>query len=269
MYLKGSKSHSVSTRAAAVSYNFYLAFFPTLIFLFSLIPYVPIDNFQAELLLLIRQLLPKNAMSNLQATLEDVIVKKHTSLLSVSLLSIVYFAQNGVNSLINSFNASAHTEEHRNWWQQRLVSLMLMGLMSALMLVGVSLWIVTQFMASYILTKQWTEWVPTIPLLLVGRWVIIMLLFFVAISSMYYFAPARQERWRFFSVGSVMATFFSLVISVGFSVYVNNFGQYNQLYGSIGTMMVIMLWIYFNALVLLLGYDLNSSIRRAQRDRQL
>ena len=267
LFFNGMRSHSISTRAAAVAYNFYLAFFPTLIFLFTLIPYVPIDSFQDNMLNLIHELLPANAMDNLKNTLEDVVIRKHTSLLSFSIASILFFATNGINAVIAAFNSSAHFDENRSWWRQRLIALWLVVLVSIMLVIGVALWGATQVIVSFIESQRWIEYMPAVPWLLMGRWLVIMLLFFIAISTIYYMAPAKINRWHFFSIGSVVATVSSLAISLGFSTYVNNFGRYNQLYGSIGTMMVIMLWIYFNAFVLLLGYDLNASLKRASIDR--
>jgi membrane protein len=92
------------------------------------------------------------------------------------------------------------------------------------------------------------------------KWIVIVLLLFVAISFLYYFAPAKRTGFKFFSPGSTLATLLFILTSLGFSAYVNNFGQYNKLYGSIGTLMVILLWLYLNSIAILIGFELNLSI---------
>jgi membrane protein len=107
-----------------------------------------------------------------------------------------------------------------------------------------------------------------IVLLYVGKWLVIIALFLFAISCLYYFGPALHKRWRFFSAGSIVASFLSILTSVGFGAFVNNFGSYNKLYGSIGTLIVIMLWVYYNALILIIGFELNASIDNAKTSRR-
>ncbi|MDA3779886.1 MAG: YihY/virulence factor BrkB family protein, partial [Bacteroidales bacterium] len=99
-----------------------------------------------------------------------------------------------------------------------------------------------------------------------GKWIIIIAFFFFAISSLFYLAPAKKTKWRFISVGSTLATILTLLTSLGFSYFVNNFGQYNKLYGSIGTLMVILIWLYFNSFAILLGFELNASINNAKQE---
>ena len=105
-------------------------------------------------------------------------------------------------------------------------------------------------------------------LLYSGKWLIIISLFLSAISSIYYFGPARKKRWRFISPGSLLAAFLCILTSVGFGLFVNNFGNYNKVYGSIGTLIVIMLWIYYNSLILIIGFELNASIDNARSSRR-
>jgi len=97
-------------------------------------------------------------------------------------------------------------------------------------------------------------------MLIGGKWLVILLLFFFAFAFLFYYAPARKTKFRFISAGGTLATILSILISVGFSFYINNFGKYNTLYGSIGTLIVVMLWFYFMALILLIGFELNVSI---------
>jgi membrane protein len=101
-------------------------------------------------------------------------------------------------------------------------------------------------------------------LVILGKWLVVFLLFLVSISMIYYFAPASKKDWKFISAGSVLSTFLSIVISVGFAYFVTNFGQYNKLYGSLGTLIVILMWLYLNSFVIILGFELNVSIKNAK-----
>jgi membrane protein len=102
-------------------------------------------------------------------------------------------------------------------------------------------------------------------MIFLGKWLIVVALFFSAISFLYYYAPSQKKRWRFISAGSTLATIFSILVSIGFAYFVNHFGKYNKIYGSIGTLIVVMLWIYFNSLILILGFELNASIDNAKK----
>ncbi|PLX10915.1 MAG: hypothetical protein C0594_04225 [Marinilabiliales bacterium] len=133
--------------------------------------------------------------------------------------------------------------------------------------IAVSLIIFSGKTLNYFVMKDWMEQNIYYYLITIGNWVIITALFFFAISILYYLAPAKKTRWRFISAGSTLSTVLIIIASIGFSYFVNNFGQYNKLYGSIGTIIVILLWLYFNSLALIIGFELNTSIINARSER--
>ena len=102
-------------------------------------------------------------------------------------------------------------------------------------------------------------------LLFIGKWTVLLLLCFSAISLLYYFGPSKHEKVKFISAGSSLATMLIVITTLGFNYFINNFGQYNKIYGSIGTLIVILIWLYINMLVILVGYELNVSIRKARK----
>jgi membrane protein len=255
---------SIAMRASAVAFNFFLALFPSIIFIFTLIPYIPIADFQEQLLDLLRNFMPHNAYEATKDTILDIVTNQRGGLLSIGFFSALYFSTNGFNALITAFNSTFHDIETRTGFQQRLASLFLVAIFTLLIMLAIALIIISEVA----LNKIFKPGELSYYLLLCGRWIIVFALFYFLISFTYYLAPARKAGWSFFSAGSMLGTILSIAMSVGFAYYVNNFGNYNKLYGSIGTLLVILLWIYFNSLVLLVGFDLNASIRKAKRHKE-
>ncbi len=254
---------SLTMRASAVSFSFFLAIFPTIIFIFTLIPYIPIVNFQEQLLDLMKNFMPSHAYEAARETIEDIVKNQHGGLLSVGFISALYFSTNGFNALITAFNTTYHTIETRSVFHQRMAALYMVGISTLLMLTAIILIIVSEVA----LLKIFRQGDVLYYLILCGRWMIVFALFYFLISFTFYLGPARKSGWKFFSAGSMLGTILTILTSVGFAFYVNHFGNYNKLYGSIGTLIVVLLWIYFNSLVVLLGFDLNASIHGAKRDK--
>ena len=260
-FIHGMKNGSIPMRASAVAFSFFLAMFPTIIFIFTLIPYIPIDNFQEQLLGLLEAFMPHNAYEAAKETILDIVTNQRGGLLSVGFISALYFSTNGFNALITAFNATHHDVGSRSPFQQRLISILLVVISTILMTVAISLIIGSQIALNFLFKEGQAAYY----LILLGRWIILFGLFYSLISFTYYLGPSRKSKWKFASAGSMVATILSVVMSVGFAYYVNNFGNYNKLYGSIGTLIVVLLFIYFNSLVILLGFELNASIHQAKR----
>lgn len=257
---------SFTTRASAIAFSFFLALFPAVIFLFTLIPYIPIRNFQAELFLLIRDLLPASTFVAVEGTIQDILTKPRGGLLSLGFFMALIFSSNGLVSMMNAFDSSLHTIEKRNWLDQRLISILLLFILSVLLALAIALIITGQYAINYLDNESsFVGSRLTYYLLSMARWMITIALFFFAYSSLYFFAPTKKTRWRFISPGSTLATILSIFVLIGFGYYITRFGQYNQLYGSIGTLLVILLLSYLMSLILLIGFELNNSITAARR----
>lgn len=259
-FIRGIQKGGITVRASSIAFFFFLAIFPSIIFLFTLIPYIPIDNFQNELLLLIQSFIPSSAYETVQGTVEEIITRQNSGLLSIGFIAALYFSTNGFTSMMNAFNHSYHSVETRNVLMTQFISLILVFILSILIIVAIGLLIFTEIILDKIALLESFE----AYLIILGRWVIIFALFFCVISFIYYLGPASKAKWKFISAGSTFSTILSIITSIGFAYYVNNFGQYNKLYGSIGTLIVMLLWIYFNSMILLLGFELNASIRNAK-----
>ena len=265
-FWKSMVDGAISTRASAIAFNFILAIFPAIIFLFTLIPYIPIDNFQQQLFNLLQSILPRNAFAAIQETIEDILKTKRGGFLSFGFLAAFIFATNGIVSVIAAFNGTIHAIETRTWINQRFVALILAIILTLLMTVSIALITVSQSIMNYMvangyLQKNWTYY-----LIPGGKWLVICALIFFAYAFLFYLAPARKTKFRFISAGGTLATILTIITTIVFSYYINNFGKYNILYGSIGTLVVVMLSFYFNAFILLIGFELNVSIWHSRRN---
>lgn len=265
-FVVGIQKSSLTTRASSLAFRFFLALFPSIIFIIAIVPYIPIPNFQQELFKLIKETLPESDTIN--DTIDDLINNKNEGLLSFGFIFALYLASDGVNSMIMAFNNSYHTIKKVSFIKQRLTSLLLLVILSLLMITTSVLIIFNEFIINYLISQEIFTNGSSIYLLKMGEYLIILLLFFLGISSIYYFGSINNNKFRFISAGSSLATLLTILLSSGFAFYVNNFSTYNKVYGAVGTIMVVMLWLYFNALVLLIGFELNASIQHAGHQKK-
>jgi len=263
-FIHGLRKGAIQTRASALSFDFFLAIFPTVIFIFTLIAYIPVHGFQDELLGLLSDLMPKNAFDAVNSTLEDIIKQQRSGLLSIGFIVAMYFSTNGVHAMMDAFNKTYHTVETRSPLIQRLYSIMITLILSVLTFTAILLIIFGTKTLSFLESRGFIKEAFTYYLLISSQWIVIISLIFFAISILYYFGPSRKTRYRFFSVGSTVATILTIIASLVFSIFIDNFSQYNKLYGSIGALIVILLWIRFNSMILLIGFELNASIHIAK-----
>jgi len=263
-FWKGIVDGAISTRASAIAFNFILAIFPAIIFVFTLIPYIPIAHFQQQLLNLLQSILPHNAFLAIEGTIENIVTQPRGGLLSFGFMAAFFFSTNGIVSVIAAFNGTIHAIETRSWVNQRLVALVLAIILTLLTTFSVALITLSQTLTRFLVRTGYLHSNLTYDLLLGGKWLIICALFFFSYAFLFYLAPAHKTKFRFISAGGTLATLLTIITSIGFSYYINNFGQYNTLYGSIGTLVVVMLSFYFNSLILLIGFELNVSIWRAR-----
>jgi len=263
-FFRGMRDGRVIARAEAVSFNLVLAVFPAILFLFTLIPLIPVDNFQNDLLLLIQSLLPASTYGVVQRIIEDIITIKHGGLLSFGFGFALIFSTNGIVSLIDAFNASIHVEESRSWVMQRGIALVLMVTLVTLVTIGVSLMTITHRLMDFLVAQElmiqgWLYYMVNI-----GKWVVILGVFYFAYSFLYYWGPTKKGQYRFISAGASLATLLSILITTGFGFYIDHFSRYNALYGSIGTLPIIMLMIFCYSLAIIIGFELNIGIVTAR-----
>ncbi len=257
---------SLMTRASSIAFNFFLALFPTILVLFTLIPYVPIPDFQDELFFLIKSVVPESTFETIEETVEDIITRPRGGLLSLGFAMALVFASNGISSIMAAFDSTIHSINRRSLVSQWLISVALLLILSFLLTLAIALVTGGQALLDYLVRHTILFDRFTYYILSAGKWIIIVALFFFAYSFLYYMAPAKKAQWRFISAGGSLATLLSILTLFGFGYYINNFSQYNKLYGSIGTLLILLLLIYFFSIILLVGFELNASIYQAQSD---
>ncbi len=248
----------MTERASAIAFNFFMAIPPAVIFLFTMVPLLPISKqFEHELYGLIRDVIPgeKNNAPIIHF-LRDFINHPRNGLLSLGFLLSLFFSSNAMMGIMRSFDKNYIGFRKRRGLEKRGVALKLTLIIFVLVFVSILLIIARDTVLKPIgIRNAAVLWVIN-----TFRWVIVVLLFLGTISTIYRYAPAVQKKWRLINPGSILATFLMLLCTLGFSWYVSHFGRYNELYGSIGTVLILMLLIYFNSLVLLIGFELNVSI---------
>ena len=263
-FWKGLIEGAITTRASSLAFNFFLAFFPSIIVFFTLIPYIPIDGLQETLMDLLSVILPPSTNTITFTTLDDIINNPRGGLLSIGFVLALYFSTNGVNSLIEAFNASFHIRETRPIIKQRILSLGLTLLLSTMLIITIILIIFGKLAVNY-LTEYELISLYAGEFILYGKWFAMLLMLFFGISILFHLGPSSKSEWNLFTPGSIFTTFFIIITSIGFNYYINHFSQYNKVYGSIGTLMIILLWMYFNSIILLTGFELNASISNARK----
>jgi len=196
---------ALSTRASAIAFSFFVGLFPAIIFLFTLIPYIPIDNFQNQLFLLIKDMVPANAFMAIEETVQDILTRQRGGLLSLGFFMALIFSTNGFASMMTAFDASLHSFERRTWLGQRLTALLLLAIMSVLLTVAIALITYGQHFINYMANNGYLRDHFIIYMLTIGKWIVILVLFFMANSFLYYLAPAKKTKWRFISAGSTLS----------------------------------------------------------------
>jgi membrane protein len=211
------QERTLLNRASALAFNFMLAFFPGTIFLFTLIPYIHIKNFQAQLLSVLSTILPYNAYMAFQATIEDIVRHQNGKLLSVGFVSALYFATNGVSNLMQAFNRSSLVIEKRSWLKRRGIAMVLTVVISILLLVAITFMTAGEALINFVkhhIDSKGHFWIYVI---VFSRWIIVIAIFFFTISLLYRYGPANKEKWKFLSTGSILATILAVLTSFGFA----------------------------------------------------
>jgi membrane protein len=242
LVIKGFTKGVLVTRASSIAFIMLMALLPATIFLFSLIPFIPVPDFHEELIKLFENILPVNAFNMLEASIRDIVTNKSGSLLLIMFIATVIFSTNGIHAIINAFVVTSHTFNSRTWLNQRKISVALLLIVVMMIALAGFMVIFGKVAVNRMVEIEIIEKKMVIYILVFLKWLLVVLLLLNAISCLYYFAPARRTDFRFISPGSTLATLLFILTSLGFSAYVNNFGQFNKLYGWIGTLMVILVW---------------------------
>ncbi len=264
IYTIGIVKGTFSARASSISWSFFLSLFPFLLFLLNLIPYVPIDGFQENFFDFITSALPKQSKLFFEDIYHDISSNPRTGLLSTVFILSIFLMTNGINAVFSGFEYSYHVTLNRNFVRQYIVALGVSIIVASLLLITV----IGTLYFSYLVDNLNTMGVvdDTVFWLTIGKYALFIFMIFVIVATLFYFGTSEGKQNTFFSPGAFMTTFLIIVTTYLFGVYIDNFSNYNQLYGSIGAMLILMLYIWLNANLLLLGFELNASLIQLKKN---
>lgn len=254
------RNDNLIIRASSMSFFFFLAIFPAIIFFFSLIPYLPVENYNIVLMGYLRDVLPSGIFSMLRTTIADILSMQRGGVTSLNFIMAFAFSSNGVTSMLTAFEKTNDNYKKRKFLQKQWVSLKLVVLVSFMFLVSISLVILGERTIKNILVyfDFYNFWTYAIIVFL--KYVIVFFAFFNVVASIYYYGPSVKEKFKYYSVGAIFSTFSLVILSTLLKFYFKLFSNFNQLYGSLGIIIVSMLFVYLNSCILLIGYEINNSI---------
>lgn len=262
---RNNHKYDIDQRASAVAYSLTLACFPAIIFLFTLVPYIPIENLDDQIMGVLKELMPRGIFQDAQQTISDILSRPRSSVLSFGFIFAMIASTNGMMSLMRSFDMVFEDAETRGFLKQRGVATLLTMVLVAVMFLLIVLLIVGDALKGIISEWEIIRYSWIVSSLNFSRYLVSFGALMLAISIIYRYAPSRINRYAFFNLGSIIASVLILVATYGFSFYLSRFSSYNKLYGSIGTMIALMIWFYLLALLLIFGFEVNAGIASARK----
>lgn len=263
LYVFGIIRGALTTRAGSIAFSFFMALFPFLLFLLTLIPFVPIEGFQKDFLFLIEQLLPPKTADAVHLVILDITNTKYSGLLSFGFVTSIFLMANGVNAIFGGFENSIHVDKARNVVKQYIVAIGISIIISIFLLLVVAISVYFEIGIQDFKAKGWLDddvfWIE------IGRQLFFVITVLVSVAFLFYFGTRHGRFMKFFSPGVFLTAILSLVTFYLFGIYVEKFARYNELYGSIGTLLILMIFVWLNSIILLLGFELNATINHLKR----
>jgi membrane protein len=260
-YSVGIVQGAFSARASAISYSFFMAVFPFILFILNLIPFIKIDNFQEEVLFFVNDLLPAQAAGAFDDIFKEIALQGNSGLLTIAFFTSLFLMANGINAIFNGFERSYHSELNRGFFRQYLVAiavsiLLVVFLLAGVILAGVVEYWISELRARDFMTEDSMEvWLKML------RYITLIIMLFLFVCTLYFTGTREGRTTKFLSIGSFVTTLLILVFSYLYGIYIENFSSYNEIYGSIGALLILMVYIWLNSNLLLLGFELNASLR--------
>lgn len=263
---KEIEDDEVLGRGAQLAYYFLLAVFPMLLFLTALLGLFPVNTSTSALLQYAEEILPADALGILQRYLDNVVQGSGTEILSLGILGALWVSSSGITAMIDALNVAYNATETRPFWKVRLTGIVLTIGLAGFVILSAVLVVYGDKLAEWAsnLFGFGTFFVMTWKLL---QWPLAFIFMVLAIGIIYYVCPNVEQHWRWVTPGAVVAVILWLCLSLVFKLYVTNFGNYNAAYGSIGGVIVLMLWLYLSGTVILLGGEINAEIEAAARNQ--
>lgn len=268
LYVIGIVKGALTTRASAVAFNFFMALFPFLLFVLIVIPYVPIDDFKMEFLNFLNSFLPPNTSDFFFDNIfENIDQTQRGGLLSSVFLLSIFLMANGVSAVFSGFENSYHQQLTRNVFRQYLYALGVALILAFLLIVTIvvlgyfQIFVIEKVLSTleskgYEVQSQSVFWFD------VAKYMFFIIMVYLATATLYYFGTKEGRFSKFFSAGALLTTLLIILTSYLFGIYIENFAQYNKLYGSIGALLILLFYLWLNSNILLLGYELNASLNK-------
>ena len=263
-FIRGFTQVNLIDRAAAVAFNVFVALFPMILFLFTLVPYFPVQDITTRILEVLQEFLPPGTYDSVSSTINEIMSIEHGGLMSLGLLLAFYFSTSAVSSFFRGFNMGDKEFGQVSFIKEQLYSILVMLMFVALLVLSIVLITVGQKLLPVFFTKIHFYNGFVVFLINLIRWLVVIFALIVAVSLLYHFGNPHSKRFKLFSPGSLLFTGLFIVGTMSFNFYISNISTYNLLYGSIGGLIIFVIWIYFNCILVLIGYELNKSIAKAQ-----
>ena len=261
-YLTGIIEGALSSRAGSIAYSFFMAIFPALIFLLNLIPYIPIDGFDLKFMSFIYELIPGQSLPFFQPIISDISQTERGGLLSIAGVLALFLMANGVNAIFSGFEGSFNVHLNRGFIRQYVVALGVSIILASLLVITISILIYFEYVLKVLRDQDFMSDSTDITLLSIGSYIFLIIMIYAVVATLYYFGTKEGRSHRFLSPGALMTTLLFMLTTYLFGVYIDNFSNDNELYGSIGALLIMMLYIWINSNLILLGFELNAVLRK-------
>ncbi|MBF6658026.1 YihY/virulence factor BrkB family protein [Flavobacterium columnare] len=266
-YLVGILQGGISYRAAAIAFSFFMALFPFALFILNLIPYIPIKGFQSDFLLFVRDNVPPTTFDAIENIIKDILNNSQTGLLSWGVFLSVLLMTNGVNAVMSGFETSLHVTVKRPYFRQYFIALIISLILTTILIITISAIIFLEIIIQKtiiqdVLSSRVSDKISLIEL---GRYSFVIIMILLATAVLFKYGIKQSKKKRLITIGTVFTTGLIVVSSYFFGIWVVKFSKYNELYGSIGTLLVFLFYLWINCMVLLLGFELDASIRKLKK----
>jgi membrane protein len=265
LYVIGIAEGALSNRAGSIAFSFFMALFPFALFILNLIPYIPIEGFQGDFLKFVEDGVPPNTFYAIENIINDILHTSNSGLLSTGFLLSVFLMANGLNAILGGFQNSKHILVKRGFFAQYFVAVGMSVVLSILLLVTVATIVTLEIFIQKLNANEVLN--DKIPLMVFSRYGFLILMILITTSILFKFGTKHDKNRSFISIGSIFTTVLTIIISYFFGIWVIRFSQYNQLYGSIGTLLIVMFYIWINCMILLLGFELNALIHKLKKKK--
>ena len=254
----GIYESGLTYHASAIAFSFFMSLFPFALFILNLIPFIPIAGFQSDFLHFVEASVPPNTFDAIEHIINDILHNSHSGLLSTGFILSIFLMSNGISGVLGGFESQDHVKVKRGFFRQYLAALGLSLLLSFLLLVTIATIVIFEILIRKFLPSDVLN--EYISLIIIGRYIFAIIMILLTISILYKYGTKRDRERSLITVGSIFTTVLIIIDSYIFGIWVVKFSRYNELYGSIGTLLILMFYIWINCLILLLGFELNAMI---------